>query len=589
MDMEGACNQVVGRLDPAARERPRAVLDRAERDLARFGVLSTTPREDQVSHRFIDSEIQQLGIFAFFLPAIFLGVAALVLSVLMSRLAERQRTVLGTLKALGYANRDLMAHMIKFAAVVGVAGGLLGVLVGHLFAEALTGLYRQFFQLPVLENVLPLPVFATGVGMSVGFALLGTLRSARTVLRLAPAEAMRPKPPPKGGAVVLERLGALWSRLDIGWMLILRGVLRNARRTVVSVLATALATALLVCGLVAGDAVKALVDFQFERVLLSDVDLGLGETRGRRVVFEAGRLPGVDRVEPVLEVPCTMRNGNRWKRGGITGLLPWARLTVPRDAQARPIEVPVEGVLLGSSLARALGVKRGDRFVVEPSTGRRRPFESRVAGISEGYLGEAAYADLRYLSREVGEGFGVSRIQLALDSESGIEPDLYRTLKQSPEISGLSERWRTVRNLQKTLVDTNQATIVLLVLFSALIVFGTALNASLVTLEERRREVATLLVLGYEHNAVSGWFLRESLILTVVGTLIGLPLGDWLFRLAIDVQQQQSDLFRIPAVSPWGAWGGACAASAASALLAHAFVHRAIWRSEWLEQLKGFE
>jgi predicted lysophospholipase L1 biosynthesis ABC-type transport system permease subunit len=94
-------------------------------------------------------------------------------------------------------------------------------------------------------------------------------------------------------------------------------------------------------------------------------------------------------------------------------------------------------------------------------------------------------------------------------------------------------------------------------------------------------------VLGYEHNSVSGWFLRESLILTALGTLLGLPLGEQLFHLMMAVQQTY--LFRIPEVSPWPAWGKACVATLACALLAHAFIHRSIWRSNWLEQLKGFE
>jgi putative ABC transport system permease protein len=586
-DMEGACNQVVGRLDPAVRERPQRVLDEAERALDRYGVLATIPRKDQVSHRFLDSEIESLGVFAFFLPTIFLGVAALVLGVLMSRLADRQRTVLGTLKAIGYSGGKLLAHMMKFAAVTGAGGGVLGVGIGYVMAEALTSLYRGFFQLPELENRLPASVFASGMAMSIGFALLGTLRSGLAILRLEPAEAMRPKPPARGGRIVIERLGLIWSRLDMAWRMVLRGLLRNQRRTIVSVLATALATALLVTGLVATDAVRKLVDFQFQKVLLSDVDLALRETNGIRALLDSERLVGVDHAEPVLEVACTFRNGNHWKRGAVSGLAPGAILTVPRDEIGNPIEIPARGLLLGSTLAAKLHVRPGDRLVVEPTAGRRQPFLAPVAGLSTGFLGESAYADARYLSREVGEGLALSRIQLSVESGERTGRRLRSDLKRYPEITAFGERSQTVQNLQRTLIDTNQATIGLLIVFSGLIVFGTALNASLVTLEERRREVATLLVLGYEHNSVSGWFLRESLILTALGTLLGLPLGEQLFHLMMAVQQ--TDLFRIPEVSPWPAWGKACVATLACALLAHAFIHRSIWRSNWLEQLKGFE
>ena len=101
---EGACNQVVGRLAPEVRERPDALLDRAEVLLDDYGVAATTPRRDQISNRFLSDEIEQLGKFAVVMPAIFLAVAALVLSILMGRLAEQQRTTIGTLKAIGYSD-----------------------------------------------------------------------------------------------------------------------------------------------------------------------------------------------------------------------------------------------------------------------------------------------------------------------------------------------------------------------------------------------------------------------------------------------------------------------------------------------------
>ncbi len=172
-DFDGACNQVVGLLAPEVRERPRPVLERAERALEPFGVASSTPRSEQISNRFLSDEIEQLGKFAVLMPIIFLGVAALVLNVLMGRLAEQQRTIIGTLKALGYSTGQVLVHFLKFGAAVGLIGGLAGCGLGYVMAGGMTNLYRFFFQLPALENRVFPEVFAIGLGISVVCALAG--------------------------------------------------------------------------------------------------------------------------------------------------------------------------------------------------------------------------------------------------------------------------------------------------------------------------------------------------------------------------------------------------------------------------------
>ena len=116
-DFNGAANQVLGRLDARQRGDSREVLRRAENLLAAYGVFTTTPLDDQLSNQFLSQEIQGLRSFALITPTIFLAVAALVLNVLLSRLAQQQRTVIGTLKALGYSDGQLFWHFLKFGLI----------------------------------------------------------------------------------------------------------------------------------------------------------------------------------------------------------------------------------------------------------------------------------------------------------------------------------------------------------------------------------------------------------------------------------------------------------------------------------------
>lgn len=586
-DFRGACNQVVGLLAPDVRDRPRAVLDRAERALEPFGVVAAVPRADQVSNRFLSDEIEQLGKFAIMMPVIFLGVAALVLNVLMGRLAEQQRTIIGTLKALGYSHGQILAHFLRFGAAVGLVGGLAGCGLGYLMAGGMTSLYRVFFQLPELNNRVFPGVYAVAIAISLGCALLGVVRGIRSILGLEPAQAMRPRPPERGGAILLERFGPLWERLDTGWRMVLRSVFRNRRRSLVGVIAAALAASIMVCGLVARQAVVELVDFQYRKVLRSDIDLAFRDERGRSALLEARRLPGVDHAEPTFDVGVTFRNGLIEKKAAISGVAPGARLSIPRDADGDPVPIPESGLVLSRALADKLRLGPGDEVVVEPTEGRRDPRRAPVVAISDSYLGLTAHADLRYLSRLMDEAYAVSGVQLVVDPSPRARGELYRELKQLPSISAVNDRAEVIANLMTTMVDTNKATTGILVLFAGVICFGTTLNASLVGLAERRREVATLLVLGYTPRAVGGLFLRESLAINVLGTVLGLPLGYELFESMIHAYQ--TDLFRIPSVDPTSAFAWTLAIGLVFTLAAHAFVQRSINRMDWLEKLKGYD
>jgi len=346
-------------------------------------VLAATPLADQASNWYLSNEIEGLRTFALFLPAIFLAVAAMVLNVLLTRLAQQQRTVMGTLKALGYTDRKIAWHLLKFGLIVGVVGGLMGDLAGHWLAELLTSIYRQFYQFPELVNRVHLSSHLIGLAISVLCAALGSLRGCQVVLRLRPAEAMRPAPPRQGGRILLERAGWFWGRLSSGWRMVLRSVLRNRRRTAAGVFATAMGTAVMVNAFMMSQSVAYLVDFQFRWLLRSDLDLTFKDDQGREAVLEAARLPGVDRAEPVFQVPCTFSSGIYRKKGTITGLAPGALLTIPRDSQARPIRVPPVGLAMTRKMAELLHVGRGDLVTVQQTKGLRQVHSVPVVDISD--------------------------------------------------------------------------------------------------------------------------------------------------------------------------------------------------------------
>jgi len=586
-DFSGAANQVLGRLDASQRGNPREVLRRAETLLAPYGVFTTTPLEDQFSNRFLSQEIQGLWSFALITPTMFLAVAALVLNVLLTRLTQQQRTVIGTLKAVGYSDARLFWHLQKVGLSVGVLGGLSGCALGYWLADAMTRMYRLFFQFPAFENEFWPSTHFTGLGISVGCAVLGSLRGSRAVLRLRPAEAMRPAAPRQGGAVWLERAGWLWKSLSSGWRMVLRNTLRNRVRTLAGLFAAAMGASVLVNAWMMADAMTYFLDFQFRHLLRSDMDLTFKDERSEDAWLEAARLPGVDFAEPYLSVACTFRNGPHEKKGSITGLVRDARLTTPRDRQARRVRVPAAGLAMSRTLAEILRLKRGDRVTVEPVKGLRRTFQADICEIADSYFGLTVYADLEYLSRMVSEELALSGVHLALDGNPRQLATLYREVKRLPALQGVAARADIVAGIEETVLKHQWVVIDIMIGFAGIVFFGSIVNASLVSLAERQREVATLRVLGYEPWHIGSLLLRESMIVTVLGAVLGMPLGYLLT--AATVWSYNSELFRVPIVTTTGTWVWTLILAVVFGLIAHLFVQRSIHRMAWLDALKAQE
>ena len=584
-DFSGAANQIVGRFAPDVGRRAALVIGEAERRLEPFGVFTTVLLKNQPSNLSLSSEIEGLGAMATVVPAVFLLVAAVVLNVLMTRLARQQRTVIGTLKALGYSDRRIFAHFLKFGITVGVLGGICGSGLGYLASMGMMAVYRDFFEFPRLTSGFYWYTHVVGMAVSLLCAVVGSLHGARAMLRLRPAEAMRPESPRGGGHVLFERIPALWDRLSAGWRISLRDMMRHRLRTGAGIFAAAMGAGLLVTGFMMAEIQNYLIDFQFREIARHDLSVSFQDARGRPAWDEVKRLPGVDRCEPVLNVACTMVHGPYRRKGGVTGLLSDATLTVPRDRVGQPITVPHDGLVLTSRLAEILHAQAGDVLTLVPIKGARRPFQTVIRQVAESYVGLQAYADIGYLSRQLDSEFMVNAVQVVDDRDPRDRVRLYRALKHMPAVQTVTSRTDMIRNLEETLVNNQYVFITALVIFSGIVFFGSIVNASLVSLAERQREVATFMAIGYTPWQVGTMFLRESLVVNTVGTLLGLPFGYALVKLT-SLAYRENEMFRLPVVSaPW-VWAATICLAFVFTLMAHAVVQRHIHQMNYIEALK---
>lgn len=586
-DFAGACNSVVGTFVTGVEDGGRPLLEAMTDRLSDYGVYAAYGREDQASHLALSSEMRQLENFATILPLIFFAVATMIQNVLMLRTVQRERTIIGTLEALGFSRRELMLHYIEHGLVLGLLGGVLGCLLGQWIAASMTQMYRGFFEFPrLVVRVYPW-MLLVAVGVAVVFSVLGSLQGLRSLRRLGPAEAMRPGGPEAFTRTWMESFPRLWSRLSSGWRMVLRNLMRHKMRSAVAMAAATLGGSLVVTGLGFVDIMDSMLEFQFDKVLVSDYSLGLRKEAGAWAVDEVRRLPGVMHAEPSFTVACKFSHGVHERRGAIIGIAPEARLTVPHDAEGRAVPVPARGLLMTARLAERLHVQAGDPIVFRPIKGRQERIETHVAQIVESRIGLAVYADYDYLNRLVGEKGAVTEIQVQTQHDKRTRARFYQEVSRRPGIQAMTSTGAIKRRIESEFFDMLYAFLFVIVAFAGAIFFGSVLNSSLISMNERRREIATLRAIGWQDHEVTRLFLREAMVLNLLGALPGLLLGRLL--MALMAHAFQNDLFSMPSEISTPTYLWTLVLTFVFVLAAHGFVRRQIHKLSWIAELGARE
>ena len=578
-----ACNSIVGLLAPEAQHDAKRIVEELSDKLSPYGVFVGLTRSEQFSPMVLDGEMKQLKSMAFIFPLVFLVVAALVLNILMIRLAEQQRTVIGTLKAIGYENRDLMLHFVKFATTAGLAGGLLGCLLGYWLGEVTTRMYVDYFTFPQLSNSFYPGLSLIGMVVSILFSIFGTLKGVQQIMQLEPAEAMRQATPPVGGAVFLERFDLFWKNLDAQWQMIIRGLLRNKGRTLIAIFSATMGSSIVVLAFGFVDSMDQMVTLQFEKVLRSDYHLTFNHEVSFSAIDEIKRLPGVTYAEALFTVPCTFKLQNHSKRGAIKGITKDSKLTTPLNGAGKAIDLPANGLLMAQRLMDKLEIRAGDHVNVIPIKGERLLKKLPVMQGIDSMLGLAVYADYYWLNRVFGQQNVVSEIRLLTSHSSAEKKCFMALLRTMPELESLTDLGEQKEALNRQLNGAMRVSAVVMILFAAVIFFGTILNGTLVAIAERRREIATFRTMGYYDSEVARLFLRENLVNNILGTLFGLPLGYWMLKTSM--QGFVSDAYSFPATLMPASYLYTMILAIGFVLLSQRVVTRSLKNQNWVEAL----
>ena len=563
-NMEGGFNELS--LSLAGQASRPDVIAAVDRLLEPYGGRGAIPQSLQMSAWTLDNELNQLQTFGMLVPGIFLGVAAFVLHVALTRALALQRGQIAALKALGYSNGEIAWHYVKWALVIAAAASLLGVMVGAWVGSRFIGVYNQFFRFPTLAYYLSPTLALLSIAGSLVVAALGAQSAVRRAVRVPPAEAMRPEAPVRFRRSVVE---ARWRplRMSFTMRMIVRSLERQPGKALASIVGIGFAVGVLFVGLAFMDVMNILIDEQFTLTMRQHATLTFVEPRPGRVLYDVKHLPGVLDVEPARIVPARLRAGTRSRTLTITGLPTSPELTRVIDRTRGAIDLPSEGLLLSRMLGDVLGVRPGDTLIVEVLEGRRPIRELPVVELVDDSLGLQAYMELASLRRMLREGDTISSVALTMDLAE--RDRFYATVKALPAIAGVAMRDVALQNFRDTMAEHMDLSIFINVIFAAIIACGVVYNSARVSLSERSRELASLRVLGFTRAEISLILLGEIAILTTlalpIGVVIGYAFGELImtgftnevYRLSFVVE---------PATIAWS-WLAVIAATVVSALL----------------------
>ncbi|MEK9946729.1 MAG: ABC transporter permease [Alphaproteobacteria bacterium] len=561
------------------------VIARVDDLLAPYGGIGAYARKDHVSDFFLTGEIDELKLMARQIPAIFLGVAAFLLNIVVSRLIATEREQIGLLKAVGYSSTTVGFHYLKLVFVVVLAATVIGSFAGVYFAGAMTDLYGDLlFDFPIVLKQVHGSVLSGAVAVGVIAGLLGGVTAVWRAVQLPPAEAMRPPAPTNYRKGLLDQLhvAKLWGAPG---RMVLRHLTRWPVRSALTSLGIAMAVALLVTAMHWLDSIEELIEVQYEQQARQDITVTFVEPLSTDALTNIATMPGVLVAEPYRAVPTALRAGHRERREAIIGLPANTDLNRVLGSDLRPRTLPSEGLLVSTTLAEVLQVTAGDIVSVEVLEARRTRADVRVAEVTESYIGAPAYMEIGALNALLKEGPRISGANLMVD-DAQLDA-LYLDIKNTPAIAGTALLSEAVRSMRETIAQSINIMVSFFVGFASVIAFGVVYNSARISLSERARELASMRVLGYSRAEVSRVLLGEVAALTAVALPVGCGIGyfiSWALTLAVS-----NELFRLPLVIDRSTYAYAILFVVAASAVSGLIVRRRIDRLDLVSVLKTRE
>lgn len=480
-------------------------------------------------------------------PVFFLAVASLVSLTTLTRMVDEHRTEIGTFKALGYKTFQIRRKYSIYSLSATLLGCVLGLTAGfRIFPTVIISAYCMMYDLPQPQTPFHPAMALACTVVALVCVYIVTHVACRSILKEVPSQIMRPKAPPAGKRIPLEYIRPLWRRLSFSRKVTCRNLFRYGKRVLMTIFGIAGSSALVLTGFGLQDAISDMGQLQFENVFHYDLLAGYSSQSQADQEKLCRFLDENDLVADwQLQARQTLHTGGDHEEYLLNLVVTedTERLTdyisLHERVSGQSIEVPDEGVVVTEKLASLLELSPGDTLTLQDR--HQKLYDLTVTAITENYAEHFLYLSDDYYREVFGEAPEYNSVILHTTDDSQMDQLKEELLSSSmvqmvSDSAGLLER-------ANYLTDNLGYVVAVLIISAGLLAFVVLYNLSNININERVREIATLKVLGFHDNEVSAYIFRESHILALLGTAIGLGLGTVFLRFVITTAETDAMMF----------------------------------------------
>lgn len=529
-------------------------------------------------------------------PELFFLVAALISLTTMTRMVEEERTQIGTLKALGYGKGAIAGKYLMYAFLATMGGSIFGVLIGEkLFPYVIIYSYQiMYTHLPhiVIPYQWSYAVMATGAALAC--TLLATFYACYKELAAQPAELMRPPSPKEGKRILLERVTLIWKHLNFTWKSAIRNLFRYKKRFFMTIAGIGGCMALMVVGFGIRDSIMCIGTIQYQEIQVYDGMIYLSSSVTEDQIQQIqDAMDGMDKMDRYIEMEMTREPVSV----SIDGSTEDVYLCVPEDKDAiedfmnfrsrttgEVYHIQDEGVILTEKMANTLDVSSGDTIYLGADGSEK---EVTVTAVCENYMEHYVYMSPELYQELYGKAPEYNSILFDLKDASTRE--LSQTGEELLKYDGVLNVTYTnsIEDQLNTMLQSLNLVIVVLIVSAGLLAFVVLYNLNNINITERRRELATLKVLGFYDTEVSSYVYRENIMLTIFSIAVGIVLGALLHRFVITTVEVDAVMFG--RVVNWQSYLYSALFTTAFSLFVNWVMYYKLKKIDMVESLKSVE
>lgn len=569
-------------------------LDQARRDMENIEECQwyLLDRNTNMGYVSYSMDADRMGNLANVFPLIFFLVAALVCLTTMTRMVEEQRIAIGGLKALGYSKGAIAIKYVGYGFLASTMGALIGLAVGLTLVPGIicTAWHIMYKTGPIYFSTEPVTSTVACLA-AIGTVTLSALVACFKTLTAVPAQLMRPKAPPMGKRILLERITPLWRRLSFNHKITLRNLFRYKRRFWMTVVGIGGCAALIVTAFGLRDSLLSITEKQYHELYTYTDQIGLVEK------VTDGELREVEELLNSNDLVAAWSSCRSEQATAETDAYSVdVKLDVLKDHETlsryvnlrhrtnnKPVTLPDDGALITEKAAILLDVKPGDTFTLD--NGDRR-VEIKVADVIENYIQHFVYISDAYYETLFGEAPAPNMVFIDCPGDEANAQKLATDLMALDGVTSLSRMSDTRKVFGSSLASVDYA-VLLIIVCAAALAFVVLYNLTNINITERMRELATLKVLGFYDGELSAYVYRENVILTVFGVALGMLLGKLLhYWLILTVE---IDMFMFGRTLQLASYGWAIVLTILFSLLVNLAAHWKLKKLDMVESLKSVE